>query len=94
MQDLLFFMEPSEHEWITALNIGNLYLNRFTINEDDAFEIIGVHELTTSRYHVPENESQLLIDDIENDTEEVLKAKHIQKGMEISLFEFYFRKLT
>ena len=41
MQDLLFFMEPSEHEWITALNIGNLYLNRFSINEDDAFEIIG-----------------------------------------------------
>ena len=53
-------MEPSETEYVRPLKIGNLYLNRFTIDEDAAFEIIGVHELSTSRYELKDEEWKAL----------------------------------
>lgn len=49
MKDLIFFLESTEDEYITPLNIGYLYLNRLTIDEDAAFEVIGVHELSRSK---------------------------------------------
>ena len=45
-------MEPSKNEWITPLKIGHLYLNRFTIDEEAAFEIRGIHNLAPSQYEM------------------------------------------
>ena len=59
MKDLILLMEPSKHEYITPLQIANLYLNRFTIDEDAAFEIIGVHELSKSRLELTDEESEV-----------------------------------
>jgi len=50
MKDLVFLMEPSKNEWQTQLKIGHLYLNRLTIDEDAAFEVLGIYDLVPSRY--------------------------------------------
>ena len=42
----IFFFEPSEKLYETPLKIGNLYLNRFTIDENTAFEILPIYELS------------------------------------------------
>ena len=52
MKDLIFLMEPSKNEWITPLKIGYSYLNRLTIDEDAAFEVLGIHNLAPARYEI------------------------------------------
>ena len=56
MKDLVFLMEPSKNEWMTPLKIGNLYLNRFAIDEEAAFEVLGIHYFVPSRYSHDKNE--------------------------------------
>ena len=48
MQNLVVFMEPSEDSSNVSLKAGNLYLNRFCIDEAAAFELSGVHYLQKS----------------------------------------------
>ena len=38
-------MEPSEYAYEKSLKGGNMCLNRFSIDEDAAFELSGVHYL-------------------------------------------------
>ena len=47
-QNLIVFMEPSEDVWRTPLKGRNMILNRFSIDEDAAFELSGVHYLKKS----------------------------------------------
>ena len=72
MQNLIFFMEPSEDLENISLKAGMLYLNRFCIDEDAAHEISGVYYLKKS--------SQKLIDYMnswENFETSEYKAKYI-----------------
>ena len=39
MQNLVVLMEPSKDTWDTSLKAGKMILNRFSINEDAAFEL-------------------------------------------------------
>ena len=39
MYNTIFFFEPSEKLYETPFKIGNLYMNRFTIDENAAYEI-------------------------------------------------------
>ena len=48
IQNLVVFMEPSEDAWDNSLKGGNMILNRFCIDEDDAFELSGVNYLKKS----------------------------------------------
>ena len=48
MQNIVLLMEPSDDAWNISLKAGNMYLNRFCIDEDAAFESIGVYYLKTS----------------------------------------------
>ena len=41
-------MEPSEDAYITTVKAGNMFLNRFCIDEDAAFELSGVMDLKQS----------------------------------------------
>ena len=51
MQKIVLFIEPSEDAWLTPVKIGNLFMNRFAIDEDVSSEILGIFELgTTLRY--------------------------------------------
>ena len=45
MQNLVVLMEPSGNACYIDLKGGNMCLNRFCIEEDDAFELSGVHYL-------------------------------------------------
>ena len=45
MKNIIVLIEPSEQSYNTNWKIANLYLNRFTIDEDAAFELLGVYYL-------------------------------------------------
>ena len=41
-------MEPSDDGWITSVNAGNRIMNRFSIDEDAAFETLGIYYLKSA----------------------------------------------
>ena len=45
MQNIILLMDPSKTEWNISLKGGNLAINRFTIDEDAAFELSGIYYL-------------------------------------------------
>ena len=45
MQKIILFIESSDVAYRQPISIGNLYLNRFTIDEDYASEIINIYQL-------------------------------------------------
>ena len=45
MQNLVLLIEPSKDAYKIDLKSGNMCLNRFSIDEEAAFEISGVHYL-------------------------------------------------
>ena len=45
MQKIVLFIEPSEDASDTPLKIGNLFMNRFAVDEDGASEILNIFEL-------------------------------------------------
>ena len=47
--NIVVLMEPPETHSNISENAGNMYLNRFCIDEDSAFELSGIHYLYESR---------------------------------------------
>ena len=45
IQNVVFLMGPTAEPSLTPLKVGNMYLNRFAIDEEAAFELSGVHYL-------------------------------------------------
>ena len=45
MQKIVLFIEPNDDEFITPAKIGHLFMNRFGVGEDAAFEVINVLEV-------------------------------------------------
>ena len=45
MQKIVLFIEPNHDAWMTPLKIGNLFMNRFAVDEDAASEILKIFEL-------------------------------------------------
>ena len=45
MKNIIVFIEPNEHSFSPNWKIAHLYLNRFTIDEDASFELLGVYYL-------------------------------------------------
>ena len=52
MQNLVVLIEPSENAYNINLKAGNMFLNRFCIDEDAAFELSGVHYLKKSSCYI------------------------------------------
>ena len=48
MQKIVLFIEPFDDVWSTPLKIGNLFVNRFAIEEDAASEVLKIFELEKS----------------------------------------------
>ena len=46
MQKLVFFIEPTDKGYELSSTVGNLYMNRFAIDEDAGHEIVNIHEAT------------------------------------------------
>ena len=57
MQKIILFIEPNEDAWFTPAKIGDLFMNRFAVDEDTAFEVINVLELgkTSTKMSWPED---------------------------------------
>ena len=47
IQTIVLFIEPNEVKYFTPLKIGNLFMNRFAIDEDLSVEIFKVYVLGT-----------------------------------------------
>ena len=45
MQKIVLFIEPSSFAYRTPLKAGNLFMNRFAIEENDSSEILKIFEL-------------------------------------------------
>ena len=45
MQKIVLFIEPSDNAWETPSKIGNLFMNRFAVDEDAASEVLKIFEL-------------------------------------------------
>ena len=56
MQNLIVLIELSKEAENISLKAGNMFLNRFSIDEDAAFELFGVYYLKSSVYNNVENE--------------------------------------
>ena len=48
MQKIVLFIEPSGDAWRTPFKTGNLFMNRFAVDEDAASEILKIFELDKS----------------------------------------------
>ena len=44
-QKIVLFIEPAEEAWSKPSKIGNLFMNRFGIDEDAKHEILKIHHL-------------------------------------------------
>ena len=53
MQKIVLFIEPNDDAWITPLKIGNLFMNRFAVDEDAASEILKIFELEKETINDP-----------------------------------------
>ena len=45
MHNVILFPEAFQEKFVTPLKIGDLFFNRFGVDEDAAFEMIGVYQL-------------------------------------------------
>ena len=45
MQKIVLFIEPPLNQYYTPLKIGNLFMNRFAIDEDGSHEIMKIKYL-------------------------------------------------
>ena len=54
-------MEPSLQPRMTPMKIGKMYLNRFTIDEDAAYELLGVYDMKPSgeNFHRCKSDSEM-----------------------------------
>ena len=50
MQMLVFFIDSNENDFGSGSNIGNLYMNRFIIDEDACHEIVKIYEVEGPRF--------------------------------------------
>ena len=78
MQNVVVLMEPSEEADETPLKAGNMFFNRFCIDENAAFELSGVNYLEKSS------------EDMENGKTLKFKVQRKIKGKEYSFLRSYF----
>ena len=77
MQKIVLFIEPNEDASETPLKIGNLFMNRFAVEEDAASEVLKIFELEkTSGKRI----------DIDHDEEEERKQKGMDLIMKIDVY--------
>ena len=50
MQKIVLFIEPQEKKFITPLKIGNLFMNRFGIDEDGCNEVLKIYYIDNTFY--------------------------------------------
>ena len=74
MQKIILFIEPHKEAYRTPSKIGNLFMNRFAVDEDAASEILKIFEL--------EKTSDKISDPYKNEYEN-FEEERKQKGMDL-----------
>ena len=46
MQKIILFVEPTDDAFMTPAKVGNMFINRFTVDENAASEISNIFELS------------------------------------------------
>ena len=54
-QKIILFIEPNDEDQMSPTSIGNLYMNRFAIDEDAADEILNIYHLKQCKRHLSED---------------------------------------
>ena len=58
MQKIVLFIEPCGEAFNTPSKIGNLFMNRFAVDEDAASEILKIFELEKYSWRMSAEEKQ------------------------------------
>ena len=85
MQKIVLFIEPNEDAFMTPLKIGNLFLNRFAVEEDAAFEVLKIFEFK-KRGKCPESwkmSEPWKMSDTDHSEYKKLEEENNQKGMDL-----------
>ena len=77
MQKIVLFIEPNDDACLTPLKIGNLFMNRFAVEEDAASEVSKIFEL---------EKISIEMSDPENPRFQDFKAGREQKGKDLISF--------
>ena len=56
MHKIVLFIEPTDDAFFTPAKIGHLFINRFGVDEDAAFEVINVLELGKTSHKMSDPE--------------------------------------
>ena len=57
MQKIVIFIEPNDEAFIKPFKLGNLFMNRFAIDEAEGFEILKICELEKASWNISWPES-------------------------------------
>ena len=79
MQKIVLLIEPSDDACYTPLKIGNLFMNRFAVEEDAASEILKILELEKTSFKISWPNPK------HNPEYKNFEEERKQKGMDISL---------
>ena len=79
MQKIVLFIEPNDDAWQTPLKIGNLFMNRFAVDEDPATEILKIFELLKTSIKISWPNPKY------NPEYKNFEEERKQKGMDLSL---------
>ena len=85
MQKIVLFIEPIDNAWMTPLKIGNLFMNRFAVDEGAASEVLEIFELEKTSFEMSDDRHP----NYENSIDE---RQHIGKDLiNLNWFEFVSR---
>ena len=79
MQKIVLLIEPSDDSFETPLKIGNLFMNRFAVEEDAASEILKIFELEKTSWKISRSDPKV------NPEYKNFEEERKQKGMDLSL---------
>ena len=79
MQKIVLFIEPNDDLCYTPLKAGNLFMNRFAVKEDAAFEVLKICELEKTSHAMSIHEHTNFKD---------FDAERTQKGRDLINFSY------
>ena len=60
-QNIVVFIEPNDDTFLTPERIAHSFSNLFVINEEDGFELSGIHYLHKSSFRMESTKNPFLI---------------------------------
>ena len=84
MHKIILFVEPSDEDFVLPIEIGDLFMNRFAIEEEDMFEILKIFELGETYREITLDWD---MEPFKTDYENFAKERH-QKGKDYFISDY------